>query len=453
MKNLISIFVIMLLIETFSFATTYQVDNVGEFNALTLNSGDTVQLKRGTNFNLRIWCISGVIYESYGVGTNPIIIGISANAKNDFIFDGIDMVANDDYPCVLLQGCTNVYITNATLDGNNNATNPKVIKTYEYNGVYSDNINIINCIVKNGGNAEVSSIGGGICFLRGTKNSTVSECKVFNNVEDNIIIYSDNPDYVNSNNLIEKTEVYNTEVNTRYFSGINLGYETQESVVDKVYIHDCRVPFQFDAKTSNNIIKNSIISNGYYSLIRFWCNDGGDVLNNKVYNNILISTNGGAGGDWGKVGIHIRNVDIYESSGHLIKNNIVYSEDDNFYFIKETLGVGITQSYISDNNLFYSSGENYAFNDGTTDYSSLVDWQSSTGQDANSIAQDPLFASTNDFTLTSSSPCINAGVSLSDVTEDYLGVPRPIGAGYDIGAYEYTNSLIKNGLLKNCTIK
>jgi hypothetical protein len=41
-----------------------------------------------------------------------------------------------------------------------------------------------------------------------------------------------------------------------------------------------------------------------------------------------------------------------------------------------------------------------------------------------------------DYTTPGSSPCINAGLVLSDVTDDYLGRPRPTGSGYDIGAYE-----------------
>lgn len=45
----------------------------------------------------------------------------------------------------------------------------------------------------------------------------------------------------------------------------------------------------------------------------------------------------------------------------------------------------------------------------------------------------------NDYHLKSTSPCINKGATLSDVTIDYDGIPRPQppGGSYDIGAYEY----------------
>ena len=41
-----------------------------------------------------------------------------------------------------------------------------------------------------------------------------------------------------------------------------------------------------------------------------------------------------------------------------------------------------------------------------------------------------------DFITPGNSPCVGAGIALTDVIDDYLGNHRPEGAGYDIGAYE-----------------
>jgi parallel beta helix pectate lyase-like protein len=41
------------------------------------------------------------------------------------------------------------------------------------------------------------------------------------------------------------------------------------------------------------------------------------------------------------------------------------------------------------------------------------------------------------FQLASGSPAINAGTSLTYVTNDFLGITRPQGAAYDIGAFEF----------------
>lgn len=48
---------------------------------------------------------------------------------------------------------------------------------------------------------------------------------------------------------------------------------------------------------------------------------------------------------------------------------------------------------------------------------------------------DPLFVSDTDFHLSAGSPAIDAGLAVS-VETDFDGIPRPQGAGYDIGAYE-----------------
>lgn len=49
---------------------------------------------------------------------------------------------------------------------------------------------------------------------------------------------------------------------------------------------------------------------------------------------------------------------------------------------------------------------------------------------------------TGDYSIGTSSACYNAGVTLSDVTEDYLGTARPQSSAYDIGAYEYVNVVL-----------
>jgi parallel beta-helix repeat protein len=68
---------------------------------------------------------------------------------------------------------------------------------------------------------------------------------------------------------------------------------------------------------------------------------------------------------------------------------------------------------------------------------SFAQWQSATGQDAGSLAADPMFASAGagDFQLQAGSPCVDAGASLG-LTADYEGDQVPQGAAPDIGAFE-----------------
>jgi parallel beta-helix repeat protein len=53
------------------------------------------------------------------------------------------------------------------------------------------------------------------------------------------------------------------------------------------------------------------------------------------------------------------------------------------------------------------------------------------------IDVDPLFVGSNDYHLTASSPCINAGTSEGAANTDIDGDSRPQGSHYDIGADEY----------------
>ena len=45
-------------------------------------------------------------------------------------------------------------------------------------------------------------------------------------------------------------------------------------------------------------------------------------------------------------------------------------------------------------------------------------------------------AAAHDYTLSPTSPAIDAGVVLSQVTTDRIGVTRPQRSGFDVGAYE-----------------
>jgi hypothetical protein len=75
------------------------------------------------------------------------------------------------------------------------------------------------------------------------------------------------------------------------------------------------------------------------------------------------------------------------------------------------------------------------------------------GVDGN-ITNDPMFvdwAATN-FNLQAGSPCIDAGMNLPEVSEDYVGTPRPLDgdnngvALWDIGIYEYVHALADSDL-------
>jgi hypothetical protein len=63
---------------------------------------------------------------------------------------------------------------------------------------------------------------------------------------------------------------------------------------------------------------------------------------------------------------------------------------------------------------------------------------------SNNLTSDPRFvnAAAGDLHLTSGSPAIDTGMTVSTVTTDFDQRPRPQGAGFDIGAYEYPDSAL-----------
>lgn len=135
--------------------------------------------------------------------------------------------------------------------------------------------------------------------------------------------------------------------------------------------------------------------------------------------------------------------DTYETAGPMpagdeFKNNIIYATSGTVAPYILTNGNLATPSNI-DNNLVYNANGTIAQVNGTNE--TWAGWQG-LGYDAHGVNADPQFvnAATQNFELSPGSPAIDHGATLPMVTTDYLGTPRPQGAGYDIGAYEFVPS-------------
>jgi hypothetical protein len=132
-----------------------------------------------------------------------------------------------------------------------------------------------------------------------------------------------------------------------------------------------------------------------------------------------------------------------------VKNNIFYSTSQ----ILSISNTATTSTLEFNNNCYYRAAGTMIFWKGTNyTLAQFTTYQSDTSQDTNSITSDPLFRSATDYRLQSSSPCIDSGINLDEVTDDYEGTPRPIGGTTDIGAYEFYSKKIRNATLKDCTI-
>ncbi len=114
-------------------------------------------------------------------------------------------------------------------------------------------------------------------------------------------------------------------------------------------------------------------------------------------------------------------VTIADTTNVVVKNNIFYNQADYVIDIANSTGIDVK------NNLAYNSN-------GSVPKSPI-----GAPMLTNLWNINPLFvnAGAGNYHLQAGSPAINAGVSLSNVTDDFEGTVRPQGTGYDIGPYEY----------------
>jgi hypothetical protein len=179
----------------------------------------------------------------------------------------------------------------------------------------------------------------------------------------------------------------------------------------------------------------------------------------KVTNNLIVNTAGGINvygdnetistpvPDPTSVDVEIVNNTIYHtkssaiwiskiSSDILVKNNIVVQGSANSYCLRVDAG-GETRFISNYNDFIRDSVAPVRWL--SNDYS-LLAYQTATGQDLNSITQDPCFVnpSGNDFHLAAGSPAINIGDAVSSLLDyDIEGRSRPQEEFFDLGAYEY----------------
>ena len=127
----------------------------------------------------------------------------------------------------------------------------------------------------------------------------------------------------------------------------------------------------------------------------------------------------------------------YDTRRNIIANNILHANQQGYL---------ITNPYtentdnVVDYNLYFSPmGESSEWQWQGTYYQGFAAWQSGTGNDSHGLFADPRFVdtSTPDLALRADSPAVDAGDPARAPEGDFLGIPRPQGAGDDMGAYEY----------------
>ncbi len=131
-----------------------------------------------------------------------------------------------------------------------------------------------------------------------------------------------------------------------------------------------------------------------------------------------------------------------ESNNLTVKNNILHQDatsGSHYAIYIHNMGL---DSLTSDYNDLYAPNTyvGYYSNLGFG-YTTLLDWQTATGWDLNSVSGDPNYASASDpydLHLQAPSAASNVGVPLAEVTDDFDGDPRDLSTP-DMGADEFSS--------------
>jgi polygalacturonase len=241
----------------------------------------------------------------------------------------------------------------------------------------------------------------------------------------------------------------NNNYQVRYGNGLQMWEGIHDITIERCHVDNC-----YDAGISpqgyadgysayNLFIHDNIISNCEY-LFEFY-ERGATTSTHDIHfeNNTCINAGGGwshgqRGGDNGCC------VRLYyytaPKTNIFIRNNIFSNATQELFCLD--IDADLTNVTL-DNNLYYqSSGAPIATRSSAAGtFSTLAAWKTATGKETHGVAGNPLFASSTNFQLQSTSPAINAGVSVG-LTTDYLG--NAIVGLPDIGAFESGNTTDTN---------
>jgi hypothetical protein len=267
-------------------------------------------------------------------------------------------------------------------------------------------------------------------------------------------VYCDGCAYVTvENNLIHNVD-YGIEVASEHKICQSTGTEYSPSGTIVKGTSPCNGRY---VTVRNNVVYDS---NACGVSIGGYANSVGGTANTVIVNNTLYNNN--TKNQAGEFQIQFHSG---EAQGNIFENNIVYAGTQNVWinsFVKPTTAYPAPPATLNWN-LYYSAagyvkGTSIVWG-GVSNYKSFSAYQSTTGEDADSLNANPLFvnpdATPPDFDITASSPAVNAGSTSLTCSvgwcnssspdsiygkTDFLGNPRTDCSSIDVGAYEINST-------------
>lgn len=166
----------------------------------------------------------------------------------------------------------------------------------------------------------------------------------------------------------------------------------------------------------NNIVRFNIVKNGKskgLTLGGSQITDGGYVQDSVMVHNTAIDNTGNAYSQQARIN--------FQTGTNVFKNNLLYSSGgitDRYMIYRNVTST--PENLISDYNCLYPPSCHYVWSN-VNELSGFSAWQATSLLDSHSIALNPLFATTTTYTLSASSPCVDAG--------DYLTTTNGSGSG------------------------
>jgi len=225
---------------------------------------------------------------------------------------------------------------------------------------------------------------------------------------------------------IDNVLVENNTITNMNSVGLTSDRGTTNYKIQRNTFNDCNIQLRAHYILNADLLRSVWVQCNLFKLpssegtqIYFWdssSDDPGDDPSYYIYNNTL---SGGAVGMSATSAVRTPGLD----NTHIL-NNIISGADNN-YSIVLLLADGGCAEY------------DYNCHNGTK-----PDGYDDALYGSNSLLEtDPLFidpSGTSTFQLQSTSPCIDAGDTISGVTLDLMGRHRPMGSAYDIGCYEFS---------------
>jgi parallel beta-helix repeat protein len=182
---------------------------------------------------------------------------------------------------------------------------------------------------------------------------------------------------------------------------------------------------------SNSVVRNNLVYGNHATGIALYRIDGAQGAKNNVVANNTVHV--ASDGRWALLIVNA-------STGARLFNNILLNEGS--YRGSMSVSPDSLSGMVSNYNVVM---DRFTLDDGTTRLT-RAQWQAQTGQDANSIVSSvsALFVGATDYHLLASAPAVDVGTAslggASAPTVDIAGTARPSGAGYEVGAFERTQT-------------